>query len=82
MTSQTVSTNGATAVTTTTSATTSGGTPSGELCADPYGFYPHATDCQKYYQCNHGSPVEHTCGAGLLWNDNLKACDWAANVSC
>ena len=52
------------------------------VCSDPNGFYAHPTDCQKYFQCAHGTPYEYTCAAGLLWNDNIKNCDWAANVSC
>ena len=63
-------------------ATTTAGTNNGELCADPNGFYPHPNDCQKYYQCAHGTPYEYTCASGLLWNDQLKYCDWAANVQC
>ena len=63
-------------------ATTTAGTNNGELCADPNGFYPHPSDCQKYYQCAHGTPYEYTCASGLLWNDQLKYCDWAANVQC
>ena len=63
-------------------ATTTAGTNIGELCADPNGFYPHPSDCQKYYQCAHGTPYEYTCASGLLWNDQLKYCDWAANVQC
>ena len=53
-----------------------------ELCSDPNGFYPHPTDCQKYYQCGHGTPYEYTCPSGTLWNDDIKNCDWAANVQC
>ena len=59
-----------------------GNANSGELCVNPNGFYPYPDNCQKYYQCIHGSPNVKTCGAGLLWNDNVKNCDWAVNVSC
>ena len=62
-----------------TSSSTSG---AGALCSDPNGLYPHSTDCQKYYQCAHGTPYEYTCAAGTLWNDDLKSCDWEANVTC
>ena len=67
------------------------------LCSEPQGLYPHDNDCQRwvallmffyiclvarYYQCVHGTPQEHTCPAGLLWNQALKACDWHSNVKC
>ena len=79
----TVGTSSTISITTSTSeATTTAGTNIGELCADPNGFYPHPSDCQKYYQCAHGTPYEYTCASGLLWNDQLKYCDWAANVQC
>ena len=71
---------GASTYSTSTSATpTSVG---GTLCSDPNGLYAHPVDCQKYYQCAHGTPYEYTCPSGLLWNDNVKTCDWPANVNC
>ena len=36
----------------------------------------------RYYQCVHGKPFEHTCQAGLRWNQALAACDWSSNVQC
>ena len=74
----------ATEIATTSSTVTSPSTSSGAgaLCSDPNGLYSHATDCQKYYQCAHGTPYEYTCAAGTLWNDDLKSCDWEANVTC
>lgn len=76
-------TNSGSVTTSTQAATTSGGgNGGGDLCADPNGFYPHPTDCQKYYQCAHGTPYEYSCASGLLWNDAVKNCDWAANVQC
>ena len=76
-----ISTSEAPPLTTTTESGNGGG--GGEVvCSDPNGLYGHPNDCQKYYQCAHGTPYEYTCAAGLLWNDSIKACDWAANVSC
>ena len=78
-------TNGGSVITSTEATTTStsgGSNGGGDLCADPNGFYPHPTDCQKYYQCAHGTPYEYTCASGLLWNDQLKYCDWETNVQC
>ena len=71
-------------ITSTTSSTSEGGGGSGEgaLCSDPNGLYAHSTDCQKYYQCAHGTPYEYSCPAALLWNDDIKVCDWPANVRC
>ncbi len=82
----TTTTNGGSVTTSTDAATTStsgvGNGNSGDLCTDPNGFYPHPTDCQKYYQCAHGTPYEYACASGLLWNDAVKNCDWAVNVQC
>ena len=36
----------------------------------------------RYYQCVNGKPYEHTCQAGLRWNQALTACDWSSNVQC
>ena len=54
------------------------------LCSDEaVGTYlPHPEDCQKFYQCDHGHPVEKTCAYGLLWNNVLVNCDWPSNVQC
>lgn len=52
----------------------------GIKCQDPNGFYPHPTDCEKYYQCGGGIPYEYSCSSGTLWNDQLKNCDY--NVQC
>ena len=65
-----------------TTSTSGGGNGGGDLCVDPNGFYPHPTDCQKYYQCAHGTPYEYSCASGLLWNDSTKKCEFAENVQC
>ena len=36
----------------------------------------------RYYQCDNGFPHELTCPAGLLWNQDLLACDWSSNIEC
>ena len=45
--------------------------------------YPHETDCDKFYQCDHGyrSP-DRVCSEGTLWHNAIKACDHAANTDC
>ena len=45
-------------------------------------FLPHPEDCQKFYQCDRGFPVEKECGVGTLWNQEIKNCDWPSNVKC
>ena len=52
------------------------------MCVDPNGLYPHPSDCQKYYQCGHGTAYEYTCPSGTLFNQQLNVCDWEANVVC
>ncbi|KAG7205193.1 hypothetical protein KM043_018281 [Ampulex compressa] len=43
-------------------------------------FIPHKSDCSKYFLCNFGSLSEHSCPAGLYWNQNR--CDWPENTKC
>lgn len=45
-------------------------------------FSPHPTDCNKYYLCNLGHPLEQSCPHGLHWNNIQKNCDWPRNVNC
>ncbi|XP_045487679.1 peritrophin-1-like [Pieris rapae] len=39
-------------------------------------------DCNKFYQCTHGYPVERICPAGLHFNEAESICDWPINVNC
>ncbi|XP_032514451.2 peritrophin-1-like [Danaus plexippus] len=39
-------------------------------------------DCEKFYKCTHGKPVEMSCPAGLWFNLDYWQCDWPANVDC
>ena len=44
-------------------------------------FYPHQTDCQKYYECAVGlPPVEYSCAATTRWSIKMDNCDWDYNV--
>jgi len=43
--------------------------------ADPY-------DCSGYYYCAWGIYKPSQCTWPLLWNDEIKACDWYFNVDC
>ncbi|CAG9565997.1 unnamed protein product [Danaus chrysippus] len=44
-------------------------------------LYRHP-ECNKYYQCLHGSLEERICPDGLLFNGNKNVCDWPVNVNC
>lgn len=49
-------------------------------CSSPGAdFFPHA-DCNKFYMCLHGQPIEQSCAPGLIWNVGRKVCDWPANA--
>ena len=51
----------------------------GEPCSDGNTYYPHPTNCQKYYYCIHGKAREETCHSGLLYNEKLRFCDGEVN---
>ncbi|KAK3881522.1 hypothetical protein Pcinc_014041 [Petrolisthes cinctipes] len=56
-------------------------------CPHEFGFYPHATACDKYYTCDAGVPTLKTCGNGLAFDASdpefLKEnCDYSHNVDC
>lgn len=44
-------------------------------------FSPHP-DCNKYYLCNNGHPIEQSCAYGLHWNRETNVCDWPRNANC
>lgn len=47
------------------------------------GVHPHETECNLYYQCDHGIRFpDQECPSGLLFNPELLVCDWADNVDC
>lgn len=39
-------------------------------------------DCDKFYKCTYGQPVEKLCPNDLFFNIELGQCDWRANVDC
>ncbi|KPI98366.1 putative chitinase 3 [Papilio xuthus] len=39
-------------------------------------------DCNKFYKCVQGEPVEMICPEGLLFNSVFRFCDWTLNVDC
>ncbi|XP_071053319.1 peritrophin-1-like [Onthophagus taurus] len=45
-------------------------------------FYPHPYYCAKFIECNHGVEKVQTCFGDLIFNANLKFCDFPANYPC
>ncbi|OXA59868.1 putative chitinase 3 [Folsomia candida] len=45
-------------------------------------YYGDEDECDVYYVCNHGHPIQFRCQSGLHWNNNGKICDWPANAGC
>nr|XP_019550248.2 probable endochitinase [Aedes albopictus] len=45
-------------------------------------FYPHISDCQRYYKCLYGKLYVMSCPLSLLWNQDIKFCDFRWNVAC
>ena len=42
-------------------------------------YFPHLTDCSKFFHCHDGLPREKRCPAGLRWNQDKRECDWTCN---
>ncbi|KAI1301456.1 Chitotriosidase-1 [Halotydeus destructor] len=50
-------------------------------CPAGYSWKRDATDCGKFYHCDHGLvKQEHHCGEGLVFNEQAVVCDWPGNV--
>ncbi|XP_047111954.1 uncharacterized protein LOC124788720 [Schistocerca piceifrons] len=45
-------------------------------------FYPNEEDCTKYWECDNGLLRNGSCPNGLIWNNDLQACDWPYNYDC
>ena len=58
--------------------------PQGEDFVCPSaGYFKNPSDCSSFYNCAFAGPIlPSSCTPGLLWNDAIKACDWASNVIC
>ena len=78
------STTTTTTSTTTTKATTTKATTtkktSPSTCVNGQ-FYPHPTDCKKFYLCDQGHFVEEFCTSGTVWDPTINQCnfDWAVD---
>ncbi|GAB1866418.1 Peritrophin-1-like [Camponotus japonicus] len=52
-------------------------------CPSRYpGLLPHPFLCDRFYQCDWGTPRLQACPAGLYFNSRLKVCDWSYNSDC
>lgn len=43
---------------------------------------PHPFLCDRFYQCDWGTPRLQACPAGLHFDSRLKVCDWSYNSNC
>ncbi|XP_072765747.1 uncharacterized protein [Anoplolepis gracilipes] len=43
---------------------------------------PHPFLCDRFYQCDWGTPRLQACPAGLYFNSRLQVCDWSYNSNC
>jgi len=44
-------------------------------------FLPSKTNCEEYFHCVHGVPVEMKCPDGLYWDQSKQFCNWPDQVS-
>lgn len=73
-----------TTTTTTTTAKPRPRPPPGSMpdCADnAWQFYPHETDCSKFYQCGHGKPMLRSCLGGTVWDIDRNICNWPQDAN-
>ncbi|XP_011686353.1 PREDICTED: uncharacterized protein LOC105449057 [Wasmannia auropunctata] len=49
--------------------------------SDPL-LLPHPFLCDRFYQCNWGTPRLQACPTGLNFDPHLKVCDWPDNSNC
>jgi len=45
-------------------------------------LYANPANCRKYYKCDGGQPSLQSCPANLIFDANLKICNWPTAVSC
>ncbi|MBN4742797.1 hypothetical protein H4F41_24485, partial [Escherichia coli] len=39
-------------------------------------------NCNQFYKCDHGTPVEQICPGTLLFDASKDRCEWPETVSC
>jgi len=45
-------------------------------------LYAHPRNCRKYYKCDAGSPSLQSCPANLIFDTNLRICNWPTASNC
>nr|QCQ82719.1 sechitinase 13 [Spodoptera exigua] len=54
-----------------------------EICSSVSdGVFLAHENCDQFYTCSEGKPVQHKCAPGLLFNPDTMICDWEKNVKC
>ncbi|KAF9422501.1 hypothetical protein HW555_001899 [Spodoptera exigua] len=54
-----------------------------EICSSVSdGVFVAHENCDQFYTCSEGKPVQHKCAPGLLFNPDIMICDWEKNVKC
>ncbi|KAJ8942589.1 hypothetical protein NQ318_006219 [Aromia moschata] len=43
-------------------------------------YFPHETECGKFYECHNGEAKLFKCPAGTYFDTSLDVCNW--NVDC
>ncbi|KAK6181440.1 hypothetical protein SNE40_009288 [Patella caerulea] len=51
-------------------------------CPTLFDYYPHTTDCARFYRCVWGSAHEFRCPDGTHWSQRLLTCDHVYNSPC
>merc|ERR1712168_268751 len=53
-------------------------------CAGRDGLFPNENDCSTFFNCGHDGTQawKQECQAGLVFNPDIGACDWASNYAC
>merc|ERR1712121_128832 len=53
-------------------------------CAGRDGLFPNENDCSTFFNCGHDGTQawKQECQAGLVFNPEIGACDWASNYAC
>ncbi|XP_003743473.1 endochitinase [Galendromus occidentalis] len=50
-------------------------------CSSGEEYIPHASQCSRYIRCVNGQPIEMPCPPGLIFDYNLKVCNWPDSVN-
>ena len=45
-------------------------------------LYAHPRNCRKYYKCQNNEPSLQSCPADLIFDTNLKICNWPTASEC